>query len=145
MSISSVWLMDDIRKILPDNGESLWAGMGNYILATANGQYEITLPYMGEPPHGDSFHALLTDGRQLPGYVWGCTFAASPCSRYLAASWMAKRYERRTIVVDLEKHSFVVLPTEIPDFVFHWPELKGSGIGAGLAYKLDGREVWKTF
>ncbi|RYG75159.1 MAG: hypothetical protein EON59_18505, partial [Alphaproteobacteria bacterium] len=112
--------------------------MADYILATADGKHEIELLYMGEPPHGDSFHALLADGRQLPGYVWGCNFAVSLCSRYLAASWMADLYERRTIVIDLEEHAFVALPVHIPDFMFRWPILDGSDIAATTAYQFTG-------
>lgn len=137
--------MDTRRETLPNDGTSLWAGMANYILVTADAKHEIELRYLGEPPHGDSFHELRADGRQVPGYVWGATFAVSPCSRYLAASWMAERYERKTAVVDLESHRFAVLPIHIADFVFRWPALEGPGIATVQKYEFDGHEAWVPF
>jgi len=45
--------MDTRRETLPNDGTSLWAGMANYILVTADAKHEIELRYLGEPPHGD--------------------------------------------------------------------------------------------
>ncbi|RYF31457.1 MAG: hypothetical protein EOO23_02490 [Comamonadaceae bacterium] len=118
--------------------------MADYVLATPDGRQEVDLTYEGEPPHGDSYHRLCTRDRKLPGYVWGCAFAASPCSRYLAASWMADLYQRRTIVIDLTECAFVVLPAYLPDFTFAWPVLKGSS-AVDPAYTFTGRETWISF
>lgn len=137
--------MDTLRETLPDGGKSRWAGMANYILATPDLNHEVDLRYVDEPPRGDSYLELRVDDRKLPGFVWGCMFAVDACSRYLASSWMAERYERKTVVIDLEQHRFTVLPVHIADFEFHWPLLDGRGIAAGRQYEFDGSEVWKPF
>jgi hypothetical protein len=136
----------ETQKItLPVDGASRWAGMANYVLTSPNGHYEVVLPYAGEPPHGDSYHELLIDGVKLPGLVWGCNFAFSADSRFLAASWMAERYERRTIVVDVQQRRYAVLPDYLLDFEFRWPVLVGVGATAPLSYAFDGREIWVAF
>jgi hypothetical protein len=132
------------RMILPAEGASLWAGMADYVLVTPDGRQEVELSYAGEPPHGDSYHHLRTRERELPGYVWGCTFAASPCSRYLAASWMAELYQRRTIVIDMTKCAFTMLPAYMPDFTFVWPVLRRLG-APDTAYMFNGQETWRPF
>jgi len=137
--------MDEYHKTLPADGTSLWAGMANYILATTDRRHEIDLRYVGEPPHGDSFHELSVDGRRLPGFAWGCYFGVSPCSRHLAASWMAKLYERKTVVIDMEERRFAVLPIYISSFTFHWPCLEGVGLAIGQRYEFVGSEEWTPF
>lgn len=127
------------------NGESRWAGMGNYLLVSPDGQHQIILRYAGEPPHGDSFHDVEVDGVRLPGLAWGCNFAFTADSRFIAASWMATRYERHTIVVDISGRRYFVLPIYIHDFSFRWPTLAGIGSDDGLRFKFDGTEVWTPF
>jgi hypothetical protein len=133
------------RIELPADGTPRWAGMGNYLLISPDGQHEVALPYVGEPPHGDSFHELNVDGTKLPGFAWGRRFAFTSDSRYLAASWMAKRYERRTIIIDVDRRRFVVLPTYIHDFAFQGLTLEGMGADQGLRFDLGGTEAWTSF
>ena len=132
------------RMIFPADGASLWAGMADYVLVTPDGRNEVELTYAGEPAHGDSYHSLCTSDRKLPGFVWGCTFACSPCSRYVAASWMAELYQRNTIGIDLTELAFVMLPAYVPDFSFVWPVLKGAGT-VDTQYVFDGKEIWTPF
>lgn len=108
--------------------------MGNFRLVLPDGRHEITLKYAGEPPQGDSCHELMIDGAKLPGLSWGCNFAFTPDSRYFAASWMAERYERRTIIVDVGRRRFLVSPAYIHDFAFRTSTLEGVGASAGLSF-----------
>lgn len=137
--------MEHRREVLPGDGSALWAGMGNYVLEDVHRRHQIRLGYVGEPPHGDSVHELSVDGRKLPGFAWGCKFAVDPHGRYLAASWMAQRHERKTIVVDMQARRFTVLPVYIGDFVFNWPRLVGAGQAAGSRYEFTGQEEWTGF
>lgn len=135
----------DKRIEFSADGEGRWAGMGNYVLVSPDKQQEIALRYVGEPPHGDSFHELTLGEARLPGYVWGCIFAFSADSRFCAASWMAKLFERRTIVIDVTGRRYFVLPVYIHDFAFHWPTLTGVRASTGLRFEFDGTEVWTAF
>lgn len=137
--------MLDERFALPADGSARWAGMANYVLTSPDGRHEVALEYVGEPPHGDSFHKLQVDGTKLPGFAWGCKFAATADSRYFAASWMAKRYERLTIIIDLEKRRFVVLPVYVHDFRFDGPVLEGVGADQGLRFHLSDADAWTPF
>ena len=130
---------------LPADGASRWAGMGNYVLISPDGQHKVALRYSGEPPHGDSFHELEVDGVRLPGFAWGCTFAFTVDSRYFAASWMAKLYERKTIVVDVERRQFFVAPDYIHDFAFRERTLEGVGASHGLRFDLDSMTAGAQF
>lgn len=129
----------------PD-GKSRWAGMGDYLLVSPDGRHSIAITYVGEPPHGDSYHTVNIDGSALPGYAWGCMYAFSKCSRYCAFSWMKKLYERRTIVVDLQNRTYCT-----PGFYFHhfeiqWPSILNEDRDKTLShYTFTGQEVWRTF
>jgi hypothetical protein len=137
--------MLDERIEFSSDGKSRWAGMGNYVLVSPDAKQEIALRYAGKPLHGDSFHELEVGGAKLPGLVWGCNFAFTADSRFCAASWMAKRYERRTIAIDVPGRRYFVLPVYVHDFTFHWPTLTGVGTDAGLRFEFDGAEVWTPF
>lgn len=118
-------------------------GMGDLLLISPDGRYEIQLMYVGEPPHGDSFHSGFIDGHPYPGFIWGCMFAFSSCSRYFAFSAMPTKYERRTAIVDLDTQSYFVLPQYIYQFRFDWPVIVGDGsISSGISYSFDGLETW---
>jgi hypothetical protein len=119
--------------------------MANYVLVSPDRHHEIVLRYVGEPPHGDSFHEIDVDGAKLPGFAWGCNFAFTPKSRFFAASWMSERYQRQTIILDVEQRRYFVLPTYIADFTFRWPILNGVGSAEGLRFEFDGSETWAPF
>lgn len=133
------------RIDFPADGESRWAGMANYLLVSPDGQHQVALRYVGEAPHGDSYHEIEVDGARLPGFVWGCDFAFTPDSRYVAASWMAALYDRRTIIIDTEKRRFLALPLYIRKFTFIWPVLQGVGGAQCLSFRFEGSEVWSAF
>lgn len=133
------------RIDFPADGECRWAGMANYLLVPPDRRHQVTLNYAGEAPHGDSFHTVEVDGARLPGLAWGCDFAFTPDSRYLAASWMPALYDRRTIVVDIEKRLYLVLPLYIRKFRFVWPVLQGVGGASPLSFRFDGTQVWSAF
>ncbi|MBB4638178.1 hypothetical protein [Longimicrobium terrae] len=137
--------MNDRVMPMPGNGDSVWAGMGDYTLIGPDGRHEVSLRYAGEPPHGDSCHELRADGVLLPGLAWGCNFAFTPDGRYFAASWIAERYERRTIIIDLDERRYLVLPIYIYDFRFVWPTLAGAGDHQQLRYDFHGRERWTPY
>ena len=120
--------------------------MGDYVLVSPDGVHRIALAYAGEPPHGDSYHRAVIDGRAFPRYVWGCLFAFSSCSRYLVLSWMPARFERRTAVVDLRDQCFLVLPEYIYQFCVRWPAVVGDGkLSAGKQYTFHGNELWHPY
>lgn len=131
--------------IFEANGLAQWAGMGNYRLIAPDRSHRIEIFYAGEPPHGDSYHRVEIDGRVFPGYAWGCLFAFSPCSRYAAFSWMAVLHERKTVVVDIEEHSYTVLPKYFHDFVLRWPWLRGTDEKAADACRVDRCTRWHPY
>lgn len=133
------------RMTFPPDGTSRWAGMADLVLVSPGDRHEVTLLYVGEPPHGDSYHCAEIDGVPLPGWVWGGNFAFTPDGTHLACSWMAARFERRTIVIDLAGRCYCVLPRVFADFEFRGPDLIGCGSAAGLEHRFAGSERWKRF
>ncbi|TXI96722.1 MAG: hypothetical protein E6Q34_00650 [Burkholderiaceae bacterium] len=128
------------------DGTSNWAGMRDYILISPNQLHRIVLTYKGEPPHGDSYHRGLIDGRIFPGYIWGCMFAFSACSRYVIFSWMTKLYARQTVVVDLKEKRYTCLREYIYDFTVAWPVITAKGQGVdGKQFVLEGSEIWLAY
>ena len=122
-----------------------WAGMGNYLLISPDGQHKIELKYEGEPPHGDSYHKISVNNRPLPGLAWGCMFAFSSDSNYLALSWMENKFERKTIVIELKYHKFVILPEYIYEMKIEWPSIIGINNSVKTCYKFTGHEEWKIY
>ncbi len=128
------------------DGQARWAGMGDFVLVSPDGAHRVELTYVGEPPHGDSYHRATIDGAAFPGEVWGCLFAFSACSRHLVFSWMAKRYERRTVVVDLQDRRYCALPCYFYRFSVRWPTIVGEGEqSAGKDYTFSGTEEWLPY
>ncbi len=138
-------MQSPLRIQFTSDGSSRWAGMGDYVLVAPDQRHEVFLRYLGEPPHGDSFHEARIDGVKLPGLVWGCYFAFTENSRFFAASWMLRCYERRTIIVDIEQRRYYLLPEYLLDFSISWPVVLGLGFAGGLNYRFDGTEVWTLF
>ncbi len=124
----------------------VWAGMGDYRLVSPDGAHVAELTYEGEPPHGDSYHALQIDGRTFPGYAWGCLFAFTADSKHLGCSWMEHLFERKTVVIDLLKQRYFVLPKYIYNFTIDWPRVVGSREhDKGEAYIFTGQETWRAW
>ncbi len=71
---------------MPSDGSAIWAGMGNFILNSPDKSVRAELFYVGEPPHGDSYHSVIINSKQFLGWAWGCLFAFSQDSRYLVFS-----------------------------------------------------------
>lgn len=117
--------------------------MGDYVLVSPDGRHRATLLYVNEPPHGDSYHTLSIDGRMFPGYAWGCHFACSKDSRYLALSWMERLSERKTVVIDMEERQYRVLPEYLYSFKLEWPVLHCAS--QRTVHELDGREAWIAY
>jgi hypothetical protein len=133
------------RIEFPSDGASRWAGMADLVLLSPDGRHAVTLLYAGEPPHGDSYHRAEIDGVPFPGWIWGGNFAFAPDGAHVACGWMAARYERKTVVIDLGGRRYYVLPRYLVDFVFRWPMLVGCGGASGLDYRFEGGERWKPF
>ncbi|WP_146001989.1 hypothetical protein [Cupriavidus pauculus] len=121
-----------------------WAGMGDYVLIPPDGSYEITLRYAGEPPHGDSYHVVDLAGRRLPGYAWGSIFAMSECSNFIAFSWMEKKFERLTTIIDVRHSRYFVLPRYIYDPRIEWPSIQDA-MGEQEGYAFNGSEAWANY
>ena len=131
---------------LPNDGTCEWAGMGNYQLISPDGSISANITYVGEPPHGDSYHTLSINGKGFPGYVWGCLFAFSTDSRYLVCSWMEMLFERKTVVIDCVDKRYFILPVYIYNFSINWPSVVGAdGKWEGLGYKFTGNEAWSNY
>ena len=127
-------------------GSALWAGMADIELITPDGRHQIYLGFEGEPPHGDSYHSIWFNNVQAPGYAWGCLFACTPDSRFLAMSWMEKLFERKTAVFDLEERRYFGLPLYLYSFRFRWPRLESTTVESdGRWYAFDGSEVWRAW
>lgn len=135
--------MEPEELILPSDGSCEWAGMGDYVLISPDANHRASLLYAGEPPHGDSYHKLTVDGKKFPGYAWGCLFAYSKDSRYLALSWMEKLVERKTVVIDSETRKYFVLPEYIHSFNLVWPVLHSTS--QETKYEFDGSETWIAY
>lgn len=130
---------------LPADGSPLWAGMADIELITPDGRHQIYLGFEGEPPRGDSYHSIWINNVRAPGYAWGCLFACTPDSRFLAMSWMETLPERKTAVFDLEERRYFVLPFHLYSFRFRWPRLESTETDAEAhAYEFDGAEVWRN-
>ncbi|MFM0191422.1 hypothetical protein PQR25_37080 [Paraburkholderia nemoris] len=121
-----------------------WAGMGDYVLFPPDRSYEMTLRYEGEPPHGDSYHVVDIAGRRFPGYAWGCMFAMSECSNFIAFSWMEKKFERLTTVIDVRHSRYLVLPRYIYHPHIEWPSVLDA-TNDRERYAFDGTEAWGIF
>jgi len=133
------------EKLFPRDGGAVWTGMGNYCLVSPDKERRVILAYVGEPAHGDSYHQISIDGRAFPGYAWGCMFAFSPESRYLAFSWMAALIQRKTAVADVVERRYFVLPDYIHDFRFNWPLISGQNKSKGHSYEFTGEEKWVSY
>jgi len=133
-----------VCQLLAD-GSSRWAGMADIELVMPDSR-PIHLRYEGEPPRGDSYHSIWIDSVRAPGYAWGCQFACTADSRFLAMSWMEKRFERQTAVFDLAQQRYFALPFYMNDFRFHWPRLLGvQASSERRSYEFDGSEVWRNY
>lgn len=128
---------------LPSDGSSVWAGMGDYLLISPDNTQSITLTYLSEPPHGDSYHYLEVNNKKLPGFAWGDCFAFSNDSRFLVFSWMEKLFERKTIVVDCIEEKYSILPVYINNFDVLWPTIQGNKYQK--SYTFSGAETWLSF
>jgi len=132
------------KIVLPDNGEPVYAGMGDYELVTPNGKNKISLPYSHEPPFGDSLHNMSVNGVKFPVHVWGCGFAVSSDSNFFVFSWKSLASGRETVVLDIENMRYFRLPQYIYKFRIQWPEIIGFGdLDSGKKYSFSGNEEWE--
>jgi hypothetical protein len=137
--------MQPTRIVFTDDGRTQYAGYADYILVSPDGNHTIELKYKGEPPHGDSYHDAIIDGSCLPGLAWGGAYGFSRCSRYAVFGWMSKRYERRTIAIDMTSQLYFVLPEYIDQFCVQWPVLLGADRYEGRSYTFTGNERWVRY
>lgn len=112
-------MKDDYQIVeMPNDGNSIWIGMDDFILKTHNSKQHIIIKYLGEPPHGDSYHKLTINNIECPGFAWGCNFAINRGCNFLALSWMEKLYDRKTIIIDIDNMMYGVLGSYVYDFKF---------------------------
>lgn len=50
---------------LPSDGSCKWAGIGDYQLISPNESIAADVKYIGESPHGDSYHSLSIRGKKF--------------------------------------------------------------------------------
>ena len=133
------------------DGESFWAAYSSFLFLSPDRSQRVKAEYVGEPPHGDSYHQLIVNERKLPGFAWGGSFAWSADSRYFCCAWMEKRFERKTIVIDVMQGRYFVLPTYFNDFQITWPEIIETALEPKFAkhqrrrFVFTGDEVWTAF
>lgn len=131
---------------LPCDGSGKGAGMGDFDIRSSDAKVSIIIKYVGEPPHGDSYHSMSINKKPFPGYVWGGLFAFSSDSRYFVCSWMSKLIERKTIVIDCIENKYFVLPEYIHSFNIKWPLINESGETSGnKSYYFSGDEQWISY
>lgn len=130
---------------IPADGTTVLAGMGSYLLLTPDGQHQLKLTYIAEPPQGESYGSLMIDGVKFPGFAWGALFASSTDSRYVVFDWMQKRFLRETIVVDLSLRCYFVLPQPIRHFGVAWPVISGLEEWSEFCYQFTGTENWIAY
>ncbi len=109
-------LAGDPKEIKFDAGQrkSDWWGHDNYYCVSQNGT-KILLPYIGEPPHGDSYHRLIIQGKTIRGYIWSCHFLWSECGNYFTCDWlegMDGHYEASTYVLNQVLRATIVVAPE---------------------------------
>ncbi len=120
--------------------------MGDYSLISPDRCHEVIIRYVGEPPHGDSYHQARIDGRAFPGFFWGTYFGFSANSRFFAGSWMPDLYDRMTIVVDVREKRYAVAPENIAPFAFEKLLLKGVGISANaVPFEISDDQGWIAY
>ena len=126
----------------------MWFGMADYEIHSPDGRTVIELPYVGEPPRGDSQHRVLLKGSALPGLAWGSGLAWSPCSRYFTLDWLSQlgAIERRCLVVDVDSRATFVLPEYAAVSRFEYPQVRARvGDTEQLVFQFCGRERWVPF
>jgi hypothetical protein len=136
--------MPDVLRC-PQDGNRVWFGMTDYEVHSPDGRVVLILPFVGEPPHGDSQHKVLFQDWVLPGFAWGSGLAWSPCSRYLTLDWLSHlgAVERRCIVIDVERRSTFTLPGYEAISRFNYPRLcVGAGIHERAVFEFSGQETW---
>jgi hypothetical protein len=79
------------REAVPHDGRRVWFGYTDHELVGPDGNTVISLPYVYEPPHGDSLHRFVFRSVELPGFAWGCGLAWSPCGRYVLFDYSPSR------------------------------------------------------
>jgi hypothetical protein len=147
---ADVHCLEDVS--LPTDGRSGWVGMRSFRLRSPDGKHLVEAFYEGEPPHGDSFHRAVVDGVRLPGFLWGGSFAWNPNSQFLIVSWMAAKFERRTLVIDVTVMAYFALPDYFSDFQASFPvvrEVRTAGAAssqiAERLFTFTGNERWTSF
>lgn len=71
--------------------------------------HRVEIIYISEPPHGDSYHTMRIDDREIPGYVWGNLFLFPYNQEYVVCSWMERLYDRKTIIVDIPGRRYHIM------------------------------------
>ena len=101
MRYEEVWIDND--------NHSYWLGQIDYKIELSQSKTVLELKYIGEPPHGDSYHKLLINSKQVDGYFWGCNFIFPEKQRYVLCSWMKILFERKTILIDINNMRYSIL------------------------------------
>ena len=104
------------HTIIPNSGNGICMAMNDFLAKTNNGKHEIFLKYIGEPPHGDSYHEMTIDGNKIAGFVWGCMFVCDENNENLFFQWMEQYIERKLVIYNFKNKKIYVLPTFINKF-----------------------------
>src|SRR6185369_2926017 len=129
------------RESAPKNGVRAWFGYRDYEFAGPDGVSLVSLPYVREPPQGDSLHKVLFSSNELPGFAWGSGLAWSPCGRYVLFDYSPDRLNltRETSVLDLVSASFCSLPQYLNASRLEFSNVfVSTGQGEAVAYVFTG-------
>ena len=133
----------------PASGHREWFGYGDYVIVAPDGRTELRLPYVTEPPHGDSLHRIFLASTELAGLAWGSGVAWSPCSRYFTLDWMEgpDLSSRQIVVIDCWCLLLNVVRLQNLDYArisrFSYPGLYAERNQAeSLVYAFNNTEQW---
>ena len=111
------------------------------MLVSSGQAHEAELFYAGKLRHGDSYHQATIDGVPFPVKAGAALFAFSVCSRHRGINWASERFERRTVVVDLQDRRYFVLPGYTYQFRVRRPSMVREGkLAADKEYTFSGTE-----
>lgn len=119
--------------------------MGDYQLVSPGGQHVADLIYETEPPHGDSLHRLIIDGRRFPGRVWGRWFSFSSDGDWLGFSWAGEAFDAATVIADIPGRRFAMLKAYIPAFRIEGSQILDQQVGEERALFLDDKDFDRSW
>lgn len=138
--------MTTIVENVSADGTGVWFGYDDFEIFSPDRRTVVRLRYVGEPPHGDSYHELSVNEARLPGFAWSGLLSWSPCSRYFLVEWMAMKYERKVAMVDVQVRRYFVLPLRTSRRSIVFPDVFDSEQPVGNpVFTVGSNDTWTPF